>query len=116
MKIRFQADADLRRPIVTGLKRREPATDFRTAQEAVLAGFDDPTVLGIAADEGRLLVSHDVNTIPEHFARFIETRTSSGVILISQQRSYRDAIEGLLRVWITTEAEDWQNSLSFLPR
>ncbi len=116
MKIRFQADADLRRPIVTGLKRREPAIDFRTAHEAVLAGCDDPTVLGVAADEGRVLVSHDVNTMPGHFARFIETRTSSGVMLISQQLSYRDAIEGLLRVWITTEAEDWQNILSFLPR
>ena len=116
MKIRFQADADLRQPIITGLKRREPTIDFRTAQEAVLAGLDDPTVLEISADEGRLLVSHDVNTMPEHFARFIETRTSAGVILISQQLSYRDAIEGLLRVWITTEAEDWQNILSFLPR
>jgi hypothetical protein len=86
--------------------------------EAVLAlaGLDDPTVLGIAAEEGRWLVSHDVNTMPEHFARFVETRTSSGVLLVSQQLSYRDAIEGLLRVWITTEAEDWQNVLSFLPR
>lgn len=116
MKIRFQADADLRHPIVTGLKRRESAIDFRTAQEAGLAGLDDLMVLGIAADEERLLVSHDVNTMPEHFARFIETRTSAGVILISQQLSYRDAIEGLLRVWITTEAEDWRNILSFLPR
>jgi hypothetical protein len=116
LKIRFQADADLRQPIITGLKRRELALDFRTAQEANLAGLDDPTVLGMAADEGRLLVSHDVNTMPEHFARFIETQTSSGVILISPQLSYRDAIEGLLRVWITTEAEDWQNVLSFLPR
>lgn len=70
----------------------------------------------MAADEERLLVSHDVNTMPEHFARFIETRTSPGVILISQQLSYRDAIEGLLRVWLATEAEDWQNVLSFLPR
>jgi hypothetical protein len=54
--------------------------------EAVLAlaGLDDPTVLGIAAEEGRWLVSHDVNTMPEHFARFVETRTSAGVILISQ--------------------------------
>ncbi len=99
-----------------GLKRREPSIDFRTAREAALAGLDDPMVLGMAADEGRLLVSHDVNTMPEHFARFIETRTSSGVILISQQLSYRDAIDGLLRVWLSTEAEDWQNMLSFLPR
>ena len=116
MKIRFQADADLRQPIVTGLKRREPDIDFRTAHDAVLAGLDDLIVLGIAADDGRLLVSHDVSTMPEHFVRFIERRTSPGVILISQELPYREAIEGLLRLWATTEAEDWHNVLSFVPR
>jgi hypothetical protein len=115
LKIRFQADADLRRPIVTGLKRREPGIDFRTAQESGLIGLDDLTVLRIAADDGRLLVTHDVSTMPEHFARFVETQNSPGVILISQGLSYHEAIERLLRVWTTTEAEDWQNVLSFLP-
>lgn len=52
MKVRFQADADLRRPIIAGLRRREPTVDFRTAHDAGLAGLDDATVLAIAADEG----------------------------------------------------------------
>ena len=69
-----------------------------------------------AADEGRLLVSHDVSTMPEHFTHFIQNRHSPGLILISQELSYKDAIDGLLRLWLTTEAEDWQNILSFLPR
>ena len=116
MKVRFQADADLRRPIIAGLRRREPTIDFRTAHEADLAGLSDATVLAIAADDGRLLVSHDVSTMPEQFARFIQTRSSPGLILISQELSYHHAIEGLLRLWATTEAEDWQNILSFLPR
>jgi len=30
--------------------------------------------------------------------------------------AYRQAIEGLMRVWSSSEAEDWQNVLSFLPR
>ena len=116
MKVRFQADADLRRPIIAGLRRREPTIDFRTAHDADLAGLNDATVLAVAADEGRLLVSHDVSTMPEHFAHFIQTRSSPGLILISQELSYHHAIEGLLRLWATTEAEDWQNVLSFLPR
>ena len=115
MKIRFQADADLRQPIVTGLKRREPAVDFKAAQESGLTDLDDAAVLGICANEGRLLVSHDVSTMPEHFARFIESQTSSGVILISQSLPYRDAIERLHRMWLTTDADDWENVLSFLP-
>ena len=116
MKIRFQADADLRVPIITGLRRREPSVDFTTAHEAGLAGLDDRAVLALAAANGRVLVSHDISTMPEEFSQFIQERISPGVILISQDLSYREAIEGLLRVWSSTEAENWENVLSFLPR
>ena len=116
MRIRFQADADLHVPIVKGLKRREPTIDFATAHEAGLAGLSDQAVLALAASNGRILVSHDVTTMPEAFSRFIQEHASPGVILISQELSYREAIEGLLRVWLGTEAEDWENVLSFLPR
>jgi hypothetical protein len=116
LKIRFQADADLRVPIIKGLRRREPSVDFMTANEAGLAGIDDWAVLLLATSNGRVLVSHDVSTMPETFLRFIQGHMSPGVILISQELSYREAIEGLLRVWASTEAEDWQNVLSFLPR
>ena len=115
MKIRFQADADLRFPIVKGVKRREPVIDFRTANEAELEGIDDLNVLKIAANENRLLVSHDVSTMPENFARFIETQSSPGVVLIPQELPYHDAIERLIRLWATTEADDWHNVLFFLP-
>jgi hypothetical protein len=116
LRIRFQADADLRVPIIKGLKRREPSVDSLTAHEARLAGLDDEAVLSLAASSGRVLVSHDVTTMPEEFSRFIEKQASPGVILISQELSYREAIDGLLRVWSNTEAEDWENVLSFLPR
>jgi uncharacterized protein DUF5615 len=116
LKIRFQADADLHVPIIKGLRRREPAIDFTTAKEAGLAGIEDWAVLVLSASNGRVLVTHDVSTMPEAFSRFIQEQTSPGVILISQELSYREAIEGLLRVWSSTEAEDWQNVLSFLPR
>jgi len=98
LRLRFQADADLRVPIIKGLRRREPSVDFLTAREAGLAGLDDSAVLALAASNGRLLVSHDVSTMPDQFSRFIQKHTSPGVILISQELSYRQAIEGLLQV------------------
>jgi hypothetical protein len=115
MKLKFQADADLRDPIVSGVKRREPTIDFKTANEAKLEGVSDPEVLAKAADEGRMLVSHDVNTMPKHFTEFITIRTSPGVILINQDLPYSEAIDGLIRLWAAAEAEDWENVLSFLP-
>jgi len=116
LKLRFQADADLHVPIIKDLRRREPSIDFMTANEAGLAGIDDWAVLALAASNSRVLVSHDVSTMPEAFFRFIQKQPSPGLILISQELSYREAIEGMLRIWSTTEAEDWQNVLSFLPR
>lgn len=115
MKIRFEADADLRRPIITGLRRREPAIDFKPALEAGLTGLDDSAGLSVADDDGRVLVTRDVSMMPEQFATFIEKRISPGVILVSQSLSYHDAIERLLHVWAATEAEDWENVLAFLP-
>jgi hypothetical protein len=68
MSIRFLADADLDEAIVTGLRERERAIDFMTANEANLRRRGDPFVLEFAANQGRILVSHDRRTMPVHFA------------------------------------------------
>jgi hypothetical protein len=62
MKIKFLADENLRRAIVLGLRRREPSANFVQAYEARARGKDGLTVLRIAAEQNRILVSHDVRT------------------------------------------------------
>jgi hypothetical protein len=57
VKVKLLADASLDRAIVTGLRGREPSIDFLDANEAKLAGVPDKDVLGLAAREGRILVS-----------------------------------------------------------
>jgi hypothetical protein len=44
--------------------------DFMSSIEADLAGVRDPEVLALAADQDRILVSHDFQTMPRHFAVF----------------------------------------------
>ena len=68
MTVRFLADADLNHAIVTGAREREKALDFLTATEANLEGQADPDVLEFAANQGRILVSHDTSTMPVHFS------------------------------------------------
>lgn len=86
MTPRFQADADFNQKIVLGLRRREPAVDFHDAHEGGVIGAPDLEVLRIAAESGRVLVSHDRKTMPAHFARFLESRSSPGVIIVAQDR------------------------------
>jgi hypothetical protein len=116
MKLRFLADADLNKAIVTGVMRREPSLDFLTAHAAGLRGLNDFAVLELAAQQQRVLVSHDVGTMPNHFHSFSETgKRSSGVFLIPQSLEIGAAIEELLLIWLATEASEWNGRLAWLP-
>jgi hypothetical protein len=79
--IRFLADACLAYYIVSGCLRREPSMDFKSAASAKLQGKSDLEVLTLAAQEGRILVTQDVRTMPRHFADFLQKQSHSpGVI------------------------------------
>jgi predicted nuclease of predicted toxin-antitoxin system len=84
MKVRFQADADLNQVIVAATLRRAAEIDFRTASLAGLAHLEDLDVLAVAAREGRVLVTHDSKTMPRHFADFVASQESPGVIIVPQ--------------------------------
>jgi len=116
MKIRYQADADLNQIIVRATLRREPGIDFRTATAGQLSGLKDYNVLARAAGEGRILVTHDRKTMPRHFAEFILSETSSGVLIVPQKLRVAPVVEDLLLVWTATEAEEWVNQILVLPR
>lgn len=114
-KIRFQADADLRQAIVTGAIRRQPNLNFQSANEAGLEGIKDPEVLTIAAQDGRLLVTHDRKTMPTEFGHFIISQTSSGVLILSQNLPISEAINAIILVWEVSTAEEWLNQIMTFP-
>ena len=115
MRLRFQADADLNKDVVTGVVRREPGVDFQTAEGAGLHGLDDRQVLALAAREGRILVTHDRRTMPRHFAEFIMTETSPGIFIVSQKADVFLVIDDLTLVWAASEAQDWVNIICTIP-
>jgi Domain of unknown function (DUF5615) len=116
VKVRFLADADLNKAILNGLLRREPSVDFLEAHAARLHGKKDPEVLALAAGDRRVLVSHDVGTMPSHFRAFRDGgRWSAGVFPVPQTLDVGTAIEELLLVWLASEASEWENRLDWLP-
>jgi predicted nuclease of predicted toxin-antitoxin system len=115
LSFHFQADADLNPEIGRGLRRREPAIDFHSAAGVIPDGTPDLEVLQIAAQSGRVLVSRDVNTMPDPFARFIAQHESPGVLLIPARKSIGAAIEGLLIVRLTWSSEDLRNQVRWIP-
>jgi hypothetical protein len=58
----------------------------------------DPEVLGVAASVGKILVTHDVRTMPRHFGEFIAHSESPGLILVPGTMPMAQAIEEILRI------------------
>ena len=101
--------------ILHAVVRRAPAVDFHIAAAAGLEDLCDPEVLALAARDGRVLVTHDQKTMPRHFAAFVATTTSPGVLIIPQRLPIATAVEDILLIWSVMDAEEWSNTIRFLP-
>jgi predicted nuclease of predicted toxin-antitoxin system len=114
--VRFLADASLNHHIVAACHRREPAIDFLSASEAELEGIPDPEVLALAASDGRILVTHDVHTMPGHFSEFLLGGGSSpGVFLVRQRVPVSEIAEALILIWAASDPSDWENRILEIP-
>ena len=112
----FQADADVRHRIVLAVRKREPAIDFASAADSDLEGMSDQKVLALAAKQGRILITHDRNTMLNHFrARLHRGDSCPGVFLVSQNEPEGPVVEALLMVWAAPEAKEWENQVRYLP-
>ncbi len=102
--------------IVRGCLRRQPSLDFLSAVDAKLESLPDPQVLAVAAEQDRILVSHDFQTMPRHFADFLVARGSSpGVLLVPQYLPTAEAIEELVLIWGASDQEEWRNRILKIP-
>jgi hypothetical protein len=75
----------------------------------------DPEVLALAASLGRILVTHDVRTMPRHFGEFVGKGQSPGLVLVPTSLPIGQAIEDILLIWHASEAEEWTNRFRRLP-
>ena len=114
-RVRFQADADLRQAIVSGVIRKNPTVDFQSANDAKLEGVKDIEVLELAARHNRLLVTYDRRTMPMEFSQFVLSRQSPGLIVLSRRLSTIEAIDFLLLVWEASTAEEWIDRILAFP-
>jgi hypothetical protein len=115
MRVRFLADENFNKKIISGLILREPLVDFLKASEAGLTGEADLEVLRAAAALGRVLVTHDRQTMPNEFGVFLQQQHSSGVLVVPQSLPVRIAIEELLLIWAASGADEWADSIWPVP-
>lgn len=112
----FLADEDFRRDIVLATRRLDRSIDFVRAQEAGLAGAPDEVVLEFASRESRVVVSHDVSTMPAAaIARLRAKERMAGLILVAQNSRRRVVAENLVLIANASEADEWVGIIDHLP-
>ena len=110
------ADENFNGAVVRGLRRRLPNLDLVTVQQAGLGGAEDPDVLEWAASQGRLLLTHDVNTIPVHVRERLNAgKPVPGVIEIAATVPIGQAIEELLLLIECGIEGEWEGQIVRLP-
>lgn len=94
--LRLLADENLDGNILRGVLRRVQGVDVVRVQDVGLSGAEDPAVLAWAAEQGRVLVTHDVETVTGFaFERVDAGLAMPGVIEIVATTPIGKAVEDL---------------------
>lgn len=116
MSLRFLADENFNRRIVTGLQRVIAELDLVRVQDVGLRAADDPSVLRWAAAEGRVLLTHDAATVPAFaFERVSKSRSMPGVIIVPASLSIGEAIADLALIAEASVDGEWNGAIRYLP-
>lgn len=114
--LRFLADEDFNQDIVRGVLRENPDIDVTSIQEEGLSSIDDPLVLETAAQQNRILLSHDVRTmLPEAYARIAAGQRMPGVFFVRQTTPIGKAIEEIVILAECSLEGEWEGQVNYLP-
>jgi predicted nuclease of predicted toxin-antitoxin system len=114
--LRLLIDQDLDHVILRGLLLRVPKLDVVTAYQAGLGDASDPDLLAWAAEQKRVVVTHDRRTMPSHASARIAARESvAGVIIVSRRLSVSQVINELEVIVSCSNVEEWENVIKYLP-
>lgn len=113
---RLLADENLNGAILRGLTRRLPDLDIVRVQDVGLMNADDPSILEWAANENRILLTHDVATIPLYTRERINRGLYvAGVIEVIATAPTGRIIEDLELLVLCSEPNEYQNLILFIP-
>ena len=113
---RFLADENFNADIVRGLLLRQPTLEIVRVQEIGLAGADDPGVLAKAADEHRIVLTHDRSTLPDYaYERLASGEAMSGVFVFNDRFPVGQTIQEILLVIECSDQEEWNGRVVYLP-
>ena len=113
---RFLADENFNNQIVRGVLRQNSDIDIVRVQDVDLSGADDPAVLAWAAQEGRIVLTHDVATMTTFAYQRIQAGLAMpGLFEVSRRVPVGLAIEEIILIAECSFKGEWEGQVRFLP-
>ena len=114
--LKLASDENFDGDILRGLYRRCPDLDIVRVQDIGLSATPDPEILAWAAAEGRILLTHDRDTMPYYVTQRVDAgHTTPGVFLVSDRMPIGQAIDEILLAVDCLEPEECMNLVKFIP-
>jgi hypothetical protein len=114
--LRLLIDENFNQRILRGLRLRIPALDYVIIQETAMQGMQDQPLLSEAAVLHRVLVTHDLKTVPKHaYERVATGEPMPGIIAVPDDLPIGQAIEQLHIVVECAEENELENQVLYLP-
>ena len=114
--IKFLADENFNNQIVRGVLRQNPNVDIVRVQDVGLSGVDDPGVLSWAAQEGRVVLTHDVATmIAFAYERIQVGLPMPGLFEVKRRIPVGLVIEEIILIAECSLDGEWERQVRFLP-
>ncbi len=114
--LKLVSDENFNGDILRGLYRRRPDLDIVRVQDVGLGAAHDPDVLAWAAVEGRILLTHDRETMPSFaYDRVRAGQPMPGVFLVSDLMPVGQAIDEILLAVECLPSEECQDLVRFFP-
>jgi predicted nuclease of predicted toxin-antitoxin system len=112
----FLSDENFNGDIIRGLFLRQPNLDLLRVQDVSLQEVDDPTILVWAANNERILLTHDRATMPDFaYERLVREEPMTGLFVVNDRMPIRQAIDELLLLIDCTEQLEWKGIVLYLP-
>jgi hypothetical protein len=114
--LRLLADENFNGDVLRGLSRRQPDLDIVRAQDVGLTGADDPDILAWAAENSRIVLTHDRATMSDYaYERIAAGEAMAGVFILNDRFPVGRAIEEILLMDACSEQADWSGRVVHVP-
>ncbi len=114
--LRLLSDENFNGDIIRGLFLRQPNLDLLRVQDVGLQEVDDPTILAWAANNERIVITHDRATMPDFaYERLVKGEPMTGLFVVNDRMAIRQSIDELLLITYCTDQAERKVNVLYLP-